>query len=95
MEDPVENKRKIHEHIRACRQVADKRCENIYLWQDLLSSLLIPVMVKTANGQETHYFILFSRLALNHAKQNPIAPGKFQQTITREKQNVAYDTDMH
>ncbi|XP_028393747.1 uncharacterized protein LOC114518046 [Dendronephthya gigantea] len=35
------------------------------------------------------------RLALNHAKQNPIAPGKFQETITREKQNVAYDTEMH
>ncbi|CAB3996718.1 Hypothetical predicted protein [Paramuricea clavata] len=59
MEDPIENKRKIHEHIHACRQVADKR------------------------------------LALNHAKQYPIAPGKFQQTITREKQNIAYDTEMH
>ena len=31
MEDPVENKRKIHEHIRACREVADKRFETIYL----------------------------------------------------------------
>ena len=59
MEDPIENKQKIHEHIRVCREVADKR------------------------------------LALNHAKQNPIAPGKFQQSITREKQSVAYDTEMH
>ena len=25
MEDPIENKRKIHEHIQACREVADKR----------------------------------------------------------------------
>ena len=82
MEDPVENKRKIHEHIHACRQVADKRCKNIYLCHDR----------KLCKSQ---YFILFSRLALNHAKQNPIAPGKFQKTITREKQNMAYDTDMH
>lgn len=44
--------------------------------------------------QKLFYFV-FSRLALNHAKQNPIAPGKFQQTIAREKQNIAYDTEMH
>lgn len=25
MEDPIENKKKIHDHIRACRRVADKR----------------------------------------------------------------------
>ena len=25
MEDPIENKQKIHDHIRACREVANKR----------------------------------------------------------------------
>lgn len=25
MEDPIENQHKIHEHIRVCREVADKR----------------------------------------------------------------------
>jgi hypothetical protein len=32
MEDPIENKRKIHEHIHACRQVADKRYDNAALY---------------------------------------------------------------
>lgn len=53
--------------------------------------------VKARQNNEVHFniSILISRLALNHAKQNPVAPGKFQQTIAREKQNIAYDTEMH
>lgn len=46
MEDPVENKRKIHEHIHACREVADKRFETIYLPVKIILSSAHSVVFK-------------------------------------------------
>ena len=54
--------------------------------------ILCPLAI---NNDRSLIRFIFYRLALNHTKQTPIAPGKFQQAITREKQNIAYDTEMH
>ena len=60
MEDPIENKRKIHEHIHACRHVADKRYDNAALslchFMILSNTILFnTILCGRVNGQQTWY----------------------------------------